>query len=208
MRDSNRSGAPRRGRWIAPWLASALILTACGASAAPTPSPVPTPVATPSPTPDPHLIAPATIESVYSWLQTAGLKVVANTGAAGGSGEPRRSISVTYADWPLVISEYSSTKALANVTKWKAGVKPKRGQAPVAIKGLNILVEWGPTTGAKPPKPDAIQQAAAEALVAALDPLLYPLKARTMVALPVPDHTPVASPSPSTGASPSAAPTT
>ena len=65
--------------------------------------------------------------------------------------------------------------------------------------GINILVEWGPTTGTTPNMPDDRQLAAAEALHQALDPLVSPMSARTIVAIPgVPESTaaPTASPSP------------
>jgi hypothetical protein len=205
MRDSNRFSSRGRHRLLAPIVAIGLLATACG-SAAPSPSAVATPVRTAAPvvTPDPHLSNPASLEDVYRELQRAGLDLVANTAGTGKAGkEPLRDIVATYAGWPLIISEYSSTKALAKAKKWKAGKKPGQGETPLAIKGLNILLEWGPTTGKRPPKPDADQRKAIAALIAALDPILYPLKVRSNVKVALPVHTPVpaASPSASTGSS-------
>lgn len=203
MRDSNRPPSRGRGRLLAPIIAIGLVVTACG-SATSTPSAVATPVRTAAPTatPDPHLTVPATLEDVYRELQRAGLSMVANTAGTGKKGkEPLRDLVATYEGWPLIISEYSSAKALAKAKKWKAGKKPGQGEPPLAIKGGNILVEWGPTTGRRPPKPDARQQAALAALIAALDPLVYPLKVRSNIKVKLPVHTPVARPSASPGSS-------
>ena len=74
--------------------------------------------------------------------------------------------------------------------------------------GLNILVDGDPTTGATPKTPDDRQLAAAEALHQALDPLVSPMSARTIVAIPgVPEPTvaPTASPSPKADPRPAAA---
>jgi hypothetical protein len=70
--------------------------------------------------------------------------------------------------------------------------------------GLNILVEWGPTTGSTPKKPDDRQLAAAEALHEALDPLVSPLVARTIVPIP---GLALAEPEPATSTKPTAKPT-
>ncbi len=210
MRDSNRSSFRGRGRPLAPIVATALVVglfvAACGGNSdTPTPAPSRAAAATPAPTLDPHLTAPATLEVVYAALQKAGLQINADTAASGRNGnEPQRKLIATYEGWPLIISEYSTAKALNKVTKWKRGKHPGQGEPPIAIKGLNILVEWGPTTGRRPPKPDARQQQAVGALVAALDPLLYPLVARANISLDVPIHTPIPTPSPLPSGSPAA----
>jgi hypothetical protein len=203
MRDSNRSAPGGRRRLLASIVAIGVFVAACG-SAAPSSTPAPTPVRTAAPTPraDPHLAAPVSLEAVFRALQVADLKIVADTAGSGRKGkEPLRTLVATYAGWPLIISEYSSAKALAKAKKWKAGKKPGQGEPPLAIKGLNILVEWGPTTGRRPLKPDATQRASIASLVAVLDPLLFPLKVRSNSAVKLPTHTPVptASPSASTG---------
>ena len=90
-------------------------------------------------------------------------------------------------------------------TDWKAGDRPGQGESSIAFKGLNILVEYGPTTGDAPKTPDDRQLAAAEALHQALDPLVSPMSARTIVAIPgVPEPTvaPTASPTPKAKPSP------
>jgi hypothetical protein len=94
-------------------------------------------------------------------------------------------------------------QSLLDATKWKTGATPESGEAPISYLGLNILIEWGPTTGAGQRKPDDRQVAAAEALHAALDPLVSPVAARTIVpipgvsATPEPVATPVATAKPS-----------
>jgi len=198
MRDSNRSSSWVRGRLLATIVVIGLLETACGATT-PTPAPTAATASTAAPvvTPDPHLTSTASLESVYKGLQSAGLALVANTAGSGRAGkEPLHDLSATYEGWPLIISEYSSAKALAKAKKWKAGKKPGQGEPPIAIKGQNILVEWGPTTGKRPPKPDARQKTALAALIAALDPLLYPLKVRSNVTVELPVHTPVTIASP------------
>jgi hypothetical protein len=206
MRDSNRSSPRGRGRLVASLVIVGLV-AACGASA-PSASPSPTAVyvAPPTPTPDPHLTDPVSADDLFRALQTAGLKVAAYTASTGPRGEPVNLINGTYDGWPLIISEYSSAKALAKAKKWKAGAKLKQGEPPIAIKGLNILLEWGPTTGKKPPKLDAGQQVALQALIEAIDPLLYPLASRTSIKVAMPVHTPEPTASPASSASPSPTP--
>ncbi len=204
MRDSNRSSFRGRGRLLAPILVIGVLTAACG-SATPTPTPAATTAASAAPvaTPDPHLTTPASLEVVFRALQDAGLKLVADTAGTGKAGkEPLRDLVATYEGWPLIISEYSSAKALARAKKWKAGKKPGQGEPPIAIKGQNILVEWGPTTGKRPPKPDSHQKDALAALIAALDPMLYPLKVRSNVTVELPVHT--STPAASPAASPAA----
>jgi hypothetical protein len=190
MRDSNRSASAGRGHTLASIVLVGLLAAACGGSA-PTPTPAPAVVSTPapSPTPDVHLASPTTLEDIFKGLQVAGLDMVANNAGAGHGGEPIRTLNATYDGWPLVLSQYSSAKALAKAKKWKAGKAPGQGEPPLAIKGLNILVEWGPTTGRRPPKPDPAQSTSLTKLVAALDPLLFPLKVRANVPVELPEHT-------------------
>lgn len=209
MRDSNRPPSRGRGRQLAPIVVAAcivaLFVAACGSS---TVSPTPAPsraAATTAPTPDPHLTSPTTLEVVYRALQAAKLPINADTAASGRNGdEPQRKLIATYEGWPLIISEYSTAKALNKATKWKRGKHPGQGESPLAIKGLNILVEWGPTTGRRPPKPDARQQQSITALIAALDPLLYPLTVRSNSTVAVPVHTPLPTASPAPSGSPAA----
>ncbi len=210
MRDSNRPSPAWSSvrRTFASVVVAATFVGACGNAAPSTSSAAPTGTPTPTvtPTPDPHLTDPVTADVVFRALQAADLPVTAYNAGARPDGEPVNLINGAYAGWPLVISEYSSAKALAKARKWKAGVKPKQGEPPIAIKGLNILVEWGPTTGAKPPKLDEAQRASLAALIAVIDPLLYPLKARTSVNVTMPTRTPIPTVSPSPASSPTPAP--
>ncbi len=206
MRDSNPLTSRRIGRWLALGLVVGLIAAACS-SQAPSPSATPsaTPVA-PTPTPDPHLVAPVSADVIFRAFTGAGLKVVANNAGSGASGEPVRSINATYLGWPLIISEYSSVKALLAATPWKDAELPGQGEPPIALTGLNILVTWGPTTGAIPPTPDDAHLIATRGLIAIMDPLLWPLRARSIVSVTLPDHTPTPSASPSPSLKPTATP--
>jgi hypothetical protein len=187
-----------RVRTLAAAVAIGLLAAACGGSPPSGPPASPTPVVTPGPTPIAHLSEPVKADSVYLALVAAGLRIVPNNASTGGPGhEPVKRINATYAGWPLSISQFTSSESLMAATDWKAGARPGQGESSVAFMGLNILVEWGPTTGTEPKTPDDRQLAAAEALHQALDPLVSPLSARTIVAIPgVPESTvaPTASP--------------
>ena len=200
MRMSTRHGPLQR---VALLSAAVLTLVLAGCGSAPPSSPPPTPRPTPVVTPDPHLSEPATADEVFRALSVAGLKVVANNASSGGKGrEPIKRINATYADWPLNVSQFSTGDALRKATKWKKGQAPGQGEAPIAILGLNILIEWGPTTGAKPPKPEGRRLTAANALVDALDAVVGPLTARTSTELAIPVPTPAASDLAAAGTSP------
>jgi hypothetical protein len=188
MRDSNRSPRARR-RSLALLVIACALASACGGEA-PSASPRPTPVPTASPSPAPvHLSDPVAVDVIFRAFNKAGLKIKASNAGSGGEGrEPIRRISATYLDWPLVVSEYSSGKALAKARPWKEGAKPAQGEPPIAFIGLNILIEWGPTkTGVRPKKPEGRELVALDSLVEILDPLLSPLKARTMVPITIPE---------------------
>jgi len=187
---------------LAAAVAIGLLAVACGGGQPSTAPASATPIPTPAPTPVAHLSEPVKADSVYLALLAAGLKIAPNNASTGGPGrEPVKQINATYAGWPLTITQFSSVKSLQAATKWKAGAKPGQGEASINFVGLNILVEWGPTTGATPKKPDDRQLAAAGALHDALDPLVSPVTARTIV--PVPG---VAEPSPAPSASPKPTP--
>jgi hypothetical protein len=153
-------------------------------------------------TPNPHLPTPATAQQVFSGLGKRGIRISANTATTGAEGsEVVTKIFGTYLGWPLDVTQYRSTTALTEITTWAVGEEPGKGEPPVALAGGNILITWGPTqSGKMPRKPDARQSDALHALVEALDVLLSPLKARTVV--PVRVTAPVAdaaSPAASTG---------
>lgn len=162
---------------------AASVLGACGEAP---PSSVPA-TARPTPiiTPDPHLGDPATADDVFRGLARAGLRLTANNADKGGEGSALvKRINATYLGWPLAVSEYKTTAALAKLTDWSEDGKPDQGDPPVAIAGLNILVEWGPTTGEKPPRPSGPRVDGLRELAAQLDVLLSPLRARAVVTVP------------------------
>ena len=153
----------------------------------------PRPSAVTSVIPITRLTSPATADAVFTALNAAGLKLTPNNAGGKGKGGLVKRIVATYADWPLIISQYSSSKTLAKATSWKSGSKPGQGESPIALKGMNILVEWGPTTGAKPPKPSTRQRTALAVLVKAMDGLVSPLQTRSIIKVALPSH---AAPSP------------
>jgi hypothetical protein len=93
-------------------------------------------------------------------------------------------VYATYLGWPLDVTEFRSAKALTEAVKWPDGQAPGKGEPPIALAGVNILITWGPArSGHKPGKVDGRQAAALTELVAAADVLLSPLKTRTSVAV-------------------------
>ena len=195
----------RRARSIAPLAALAIFIAACGGAP---PSLAPTAVPTPVPTPNVHLGDSATAGDVYTGLGRAGLRITPNS--ASTFDDPAapiiKRITATYLDWPLDVFEFRTTKDLNDAVKaWKSGDGPGRGDPPISIIGLNILVTWGPRmTGRVPEPPNTRQADALEALVDALEPLLSPLRARAVVPIEL-ASVPVV-PAPTTSAGPSAAP--
>lgn len=173
---------PRRARFLAPLTVLAILAAACSSAV---PSVAPTVRPTPVVTPDPHLGDPATAQEVYNGLGRAGLRITPNSASEFTTDDVPvvMRITGTYLDWPLDVFEFRSVKDLIAATKaWKADVGPGKGDPPISLSGLNILVTWGPrTTGRKPKAPDQRQAAALEKLVEALEPLLAPLRARTVV---------------------------
>lgn len=134
-------------------------------------------------TPNPHLSDPASAQDVFNGLGREGLKITTNTAAVGAEGAAVITrVNATYVGWPLDVTQYRTAADLTKAAKWKTGEAPGRGEAPVALAGGNILILWGPRTSrAKPPAPDERQRVALDALVAALDRLLSPIRTRTVV---------------------------
>ena len=156
---------------------------ACGdapASVAPA-----TPRPTPRITPDPHLGDPTTADAVFQALAKAGLRVSPNNADAGASDGPLvKRINATLLGWQFTVSQFKTSASLTKLTDWGEAGEPAQGDPPIAIAGLNILVEWGPTTGDLPPQPDAAKLNALRDLATNLDLLLSPLRARSVVAVP------------------------
>ena len=158
-------------------------LAACGDAPASVPPPTPRP--TPLITPDPHLGDPTTADAVFQALAKAGLRVSPNNADAGAADGPLvKRINATLLGWPFTVSQFKTSASLSKLTDWGEAGEPAQGDPPIAIAGLNILVEWGPTTGDVPPQPDAAKLTALRDLASNLDMLLSPLRARAVVAVP------------------------
>ncbi|MEO6207243.1 MAG: hypothetical protein ABIP77_04750 [Candidatus Limnocylindrales bacterium] len=201
----------RRGtaRLVATIVVTLAVAAACGGTP-PSGEPAATPAATPFITPDPHLPDPATADQVFLALGAAGIKMTANNAAAGPAEGPLvKRINATLLGWPLTVTQYRTTAALQEVTAWAPGEAPGQGEPPVAIAGLNILVQWGATTGAQPQDPSGPQIQGLIDLASAMDVLLSPLAARSVVTIPgvvtvapAPSAAPASSAGPSGEASP------
>jgi hypothetical protein len=185
-----------------------ILLAACNAAASTTPASTASPTATPFPfpTPWPHMTAPARADDVYLALLADELAIVPNTATTGGPGrDPVKRIEATYEGWPLAIGQYRTAKTLAAVTRWKAGAKPGRGEAPIEFIGLNMLIQWGPIATGVPTKTLTDHQLTVAGLLRdKLDALLSPLASRTTVALPAPAIAGSPAASGGTGSSPAA----
>lgn len=174
-----------------------LFVVACGS--APAASVVP-PSSTPRPTPTPnvHLTDPASADAVFTAIARAKLPIAANNAAAGS--DPVKQINATYFEWPMIISEYRTAASLAEKVTWIPGEPPTKGEAAVAIAGINVLIEWGPKTGT----PQGLSPAQVEAMnefLTTLDRYLGPLTVRTTTFLQVPESSAKPSPSASAAAS-------
>ena len=178
--------AARRGtaRLVATIVVTLAVAAACGGTP-PSASPPATPAPTPLITPDPHLPDPATADQVFLALGAAGIKMTANNAASGPADGPLvKRINATFLGWPLTVTQYRTTAALQELTAWAPDELPGQGEPSVAIAGLNILVEWGATTGAQPQDPAGPQIQGLIDLAAAMDVLLSPLQARSVVPVP------------------------
>lgn len=214
MRTSNPFAARghRRGSRsrVAGLIAVGLFVASCG-STPPSTSPSVASSPTPSPTPNPHLTDPASADAIFTVLAKARLPISANNAAAGS--DPVKQINATYFEWPMLISEYRSAASLAKQQTWLPGDPPARGDAPVTIEGINILVEWGPTTGSAPQGLSPAQVEVMNDFLVVLDRYLGPLTVRSTTFLQVPTSSVAPSPSASAkssgkpSAKPSAKPT-
>ncbi len=200
MRIPSSRGLATRVGWVALGAIALLGLAACGSAP---PSVAPTVAPTPLITPDPHLADPTTADEVYRGLGASGLRITANNASGGGEDlDLVKRINATYQGWPLSVTQYRTSAALSKGTGWEPGEAPGQGEAPVAIAAANILIEWGPQTGEHPATPDERQLTGLKDLVTALDRLLSPLRARTVVRVDVPGVVlaPSAAPSGASGA--------
>jgi hypothetical protein len=170
----------RTARTVTALVAALALAAACGGAP---PSAAPSAVPTPQPTPNPHLPSPATAKQVFAGLGKAGLNITANTATLGAEGsEVVTKIFATYLGWPLDVTEYRSATALTKAVAWPDGEAPGKGEPPIALAGINILITWGPTrSGHAPGKLNERQIDALGDLVSAADVLLSPLRTRTSI---------------------------
>jgi hypothetical protein len=139
---------------------------------------------------------PASVDEVLRKLATAGLRITANTASVGTDGITVKRINATYADWPLLLTQFTTSGDLQVAARFDLGRPPIQGESPYMIAGLNILAEFGPNSSNNkaPAPPEAAKREAAIRLVNALHPLIGPLRQRSTEAVPLP--TPVATPTP------------
>ncbi|MBA2721235.1 MAG: hypothetical protein H0U52_18630 [Chloroflexi bacterium] len=210
MRHSNQAG---RGSRPPSWAVGLFVLLAVGCGQTAAPSASPTAIPTPVVTPDPHLKEPVTADQVFRVLSSAKLGMRANNATLGGAvSDVVKVINADIGGWPLRITEYRSTAALRKAVGWKSPT-PARNETPYAIAGLNVLIAFGPVSRVAPPNaPEAARQEVATAIVAALDPLLWPLAQHSVVVIAARSAEPAvtgaasAKPSPAPSRAPSAAP--
>jgi hypothetical protein len=200
MRKSNR------GRTFLGIAVAAALMVACGGNAVPSVGPSGTPA--PVITADPHLVEPVSVDDLIRKLVSSGLRITPNTASVGPSGEPVKRVNATYGSWPLVLTQYSTSAALREIAEFDPSRRPGFGESAYILAGLNILLEFGPhsTNDRTPAPPSENQKAAADALVAALDPLVGPLEQRSSFPLDLPGTAPAPPPASTPDPSPSAAP--
>ena len=195
MRHSNRTG---RGARLPILAAGLLALMVVGCAPAAVASAPPTAEPTPVVTPDPHLKEPVTADQVFRALSAARLGMIANNANSGG-GNPDivKLINADVGSWPLRITEYRTSAVLTRALGWKPGVALGGDEAPYAFAGLNILIQFGPISTRPPAAPNVSRQEAVASIIAVLDPLLWPLAQRSVVAVPTRTAIPTVTPAPS-----------
>lgn len=167
-----------------------LLVTACGS----TPPSVAPPTARPTPviTPDPHLTEPATADQIFVAIRVGDVPLSVNNATSGDPTSPIvKRINAAIGNWPLIITEFRSSAALRQATKWDPATPPTQGNAPYTFVGLNILIEFGPVTGVLA-APDADRQKQAKVLVDLIDPLLWPMEQRSVIRLETKTGSPAA----------------
>jgi hypothetical protein len=180
---------------LAMLIALSSAVAACGSSAPPSVAP-PTVAPTPVITPDPHLTEPATADQIWKAISVRGkLPLSVNNASTGAPGSPIiKQINAQIANWPLIITEYRSSQVLRDALKWDPTAGPKQGDPPYSWVAMNILIAFGPVTG-KPTTPDADRQEQAKALIALVDPLVWPIEQKSMAPVPTRTLPPPATPS-------------
>jgi hypothetical protein len=187
MRLSNHAARLAAGAVIA-----TMLVTACGSA----PPSLPPPTARPTPviTPDPHLTEPATADQIFVAIRVGDLPLNVNNATSGDPTSPVvKRINAAIGNWPLIITEFRSSSALRQTTKWDPTMPPTQGNAPYTFVGLNILIEFGPVTGVLA-APDTDRQKQARVLVDLIDPLLWPMEQRSVIRLDTRTGSPAAGP--------------
>jgi hypothetical protein len=194
MRHSNQAG---RGIRLPIWAAGLLALAVAGCGSSTAASATPTPVPTPVVTPDPHLKEPVTADDVYRAIGKGGLAISAiNANLGQGNPDIVKQINANLGGWALRIVQYKSSGVMTQSLGWQPGDAPGGDEAPFNFAALNILIEYGPMSARAPAVPDASRQKDAASIVTLLDPLLWPISQRSVVAIPSRTPTPVATPVP------------
>jgi len=178
-----------------------------GCGSGPPGSAEPSAAATPAVTPDPHLTEPVTADDIFRFIGKGGLRISSvNANLGHGNPDVVKVINADIGGWPIRITQYKSSAVLARTLGWQPGKAPGSDEAPYAFAGLNILITFGPISAKPPTEPESARAQVAATLVGILDPLLWPLAQRSVVAIPsrtpVPVATPTPSPSPSAKATP------
>jgi hypothetical protein len=153
------------------------------------------------------------VDVIYSTLVERGLQLIGTNASRGR--DPQAVINGTYAGWPLVLLQYQSSGTRQQLTKFKNGDAPGKGDAPFTFAGLNVVVEWGPQVDGRVPQRSATkaQIDAATTLALELDRLIGPLAEKSIqrvapqLATPQPTVKPP-SPKPTTSAAPTRRPPT
>jgi hypothetical protein len=205
MRHSNQYD---RGRRLPIWAAGLLALTLAACGSGPTGSGEPSAVPTPLITPDPHLKGQVTADQIFRILGSAKLGMIAHNANTGGNNpDIVKLINADIGNWPLRIIEYRSVTALQRSLAWKPGEPPGGDESPYAFAAMNVLIEYGPISARAPSAPEPARQEAAAKILGVLDPLLWPILQRSVVAIPSRTPEPVATPvAPSPSAKPARTP--
>ena len=103
---------------------------ACGGTATPEQTLTPRPSAVTFVVPVMRLTSPATADAVFTALNAAGLKLTPSNAGGKGKGGLVKRIVATYADWPLIISQYSSAKTPGQGDRLEDRIEAGPGRVP------------------------------------------------------------------------------